>query len=142
MRRDEDVIHTGTSHCNVMALSSTASDGEHKYCYARVLGIFHANAVYVGEGTKGFDHRRLEFLWVRWFMVGKTPKVWPSKRLDCVYFPPMADDDSFGFLDPADVVRGCHIIPLFSKGEVHPDGVGMSLSAKDSKDWRLYCINR
>ncbi|KAF7967387.1 hypothetical protein HWV62_34433 [Athelia sp. TMB] len=54
----------------------------------------------------------------------------------------MANQDSFGFLDPADVLRGCHIIPVFAKGKHHSSGKGMSFCAKDSNDWNKYYINR
>jgi len=36
--------------------------------------------------------------------------------LDTVRFVPMADEDVFGFVDPADVLRGCHVIPSFADG--------------------------
>ena len=36
----------------------------------------------------------------------------------------MSGENAFGFLDPADIVRGCHIIPTFStKKVIRMDGV-------------------
>jgi hypothetical protein len=143
VRRDEDVVHAGTSHNNVMVLNSDeGSADQHPYWYGRVLGIFHANVIYLGEGTTDFSPRRLDFIWVRWFTTASGGDSLPSGIMDCVQFPPMADDDSFGFLDPADVLRSCHLIPRFSRGQVHLDSVGLSFWAQDAKDWRVYCVNR
>jgi len=47
-------------------------------------------------------------------------------------FPPMSHEDSFGFLDPADVVRGCHIIPAFAAKRRYAGGQGLSCCTKDS----------
>ncbi|KIK32033.1 hypothetical protein CY34DRAFT_66591, partial [Suillus luteus UH-Slu-Lm8-n1] len=57
-------------------------------------------------------------------------------------FPPLMDEDSFDFLDPADVLRGCHIIPSFASHRKHSDGLGMSASAGDKDNWHEYYINR
>jgi hypothetical protein len=142
VRRDEDVLHTNTSHCNVMVLDSS-SPLEHPFRYAQVLGIYHANVIYIGNGDViDYQPRRLEFLWVRWYQVDDPSGGWDVKRLDRVRFPPMNREDSFGFLDPADVLRSCHIVPAFSRGRVHADGIGISHLAKDSNDWKAYYINR
>ena len=68
--------------------------------------------------------------------------MWEHDVLDTVKFLPMADQDAFGFVDPADVLRGCHIIPSFTDGQLHPDGVAMSHCAGDSDDWKRYYVNR
>jgi hypothetical protein len=54
----------------------------------------------------------------------------------------MNEDDTFGFLDPSDVLRSCHIIPAFAKGKLHADGKGLSALAHDSPDWTMYYVNR
>ena len=55
VRRDEDIIHVGTSHCNIMLLKPDCSEQEHdRFYYARVLGIFYAYVTYIGEGTSDF----------------------------------------------------------------------------------------
>jgi hypothetical protein len=146
VRRSQDVVHTSTSHCNIMMLaapSSADTSSSHPFRYGRVLGVYHANIVYVGPGMVNYQSQRFEFLWVRWYRVIKTPSTgWTARKLDCVQFPPLSNDDSFGFVDPSDVLRACHIIPRFSKGEVHEDGKGLSLCAKDSLDWKQYYVGR
>ena len=49
VRRDQDIIHPSTSQCNVMSLDSDASDDDHPFQSARVLGIFHTNVIYLGD---------------------------------------------------------------------------------------------
>ena len=140
VRRGEDMIHPGTSHCNIMVLNPGVS--EHPFWYARVLGIYHVNVVYAGDGTVDYLPRRLEFLWVRWYQMDNVPVSWTNKCLDRVHFPPMMREDSFGFLDPSDILRGCHLMPAFSRGKVHPDGAGVSHCAQDSRDWKAYYVGR
>ena len=150
VRRSQDVVNPQTSHSDVMLLADpTGDDVEenaipvHPFLYARVLGIFHANVVYAGPGVLDYTPRRLEFLWVRWFQYSEShPVSWKDCRLDCVKFPPIASNDSFGFVDPRDVLRGCHIMQRFARGKVHADGKGLSRCAADSNDWRYYYIGR
>jgi len=54
----------------------------------------------------------------------------------------MSGENAFGFLDPADIVRGCHIIPAFSTKKRYSDGRGISLCARDASDWQSYYLNR
>lgn len=54
----------------------------------------------------------------------------------------MHGNDSFGFVDPKDILRGCHILPNLAKGKRHGDGVGISRCAKDGKDYKEYYIRR
>jgi hypothetical protein len=143
VRRAQDVIHPASSHCNVMVLNPNAGDSAgHPFWYARVLGIYHANIVYTGLGTVDYLPRRLEFLWVRWYHADNLSVSWATGSLDRVRFPPMSDEDSFGFLNPADVLRGCHVIPAFARGKARHDGLGISRCACDSKDWQAYYVNR
>jgi hypothetical protein len=146
VRRGEDVIHAGTSHCDIMVLNPVFAEhsNEHPFCYARVLGIFHANVIYLGEQNLDYRPRRLEFLWVRWYNIEQGVRAgWKALKLDRVYFPLMTGNaGAFGFLDPVDVLRGCHTIPTFSRGLVHPDGKLFSKLAQDQNDWSAYYINR
>jgi hypothetical protein len=150
VRCDEDVIHSGTpAQSNVMVLSPEASDSHfsgpdnhHPFWYARVLGIYHANMIYIGEGNADYLPRQLEFLWVRWYEQTDYSTGWEARRLDAISFPRMDREDAFGFLDPDDVVRACHVIPAMRAGRAHSDGVGLSHCAQDHADWKLYHVNR
>ena len=65
--RAQDTINSRTDHCDIMLLAPL--DSAHPFLYAHVLGIFHANIIYSGPGSKDYIARRLEILWVRWFEV-------------------------------------------------------------------------
>jgi hypothetical protein len=147
VRRGQDVINPSTPHCDIIMLANrnqeTHQERDHPFLYARVLGIYHANVVYMGEGMLDYEARRIEFLWVRWFEYdSSTSSGWSDLRLDCVCFQPLASEGAFGFIDPRDVLRGCHIIPAFTKGKRHSDGVSISRYAQDGKDWTRYHVNR
>lgn len=146
IRRAQDTINTNTERRDVMVLSkldnTDAYDDESSaFIYARVLGICHVNVIQIGTATPDYTPKRLDFLWVRWFRTISTGS-WRMRRLERVSFPPMVDDCSFGFIDPNDVVRACHVIPAFSFGVQHPDSQGLSLCARDSADFCQYYIGR
>jgi len=147
VRRAQDIINPSTTHCNIMLLaehgaSKVGLHSQHPYLYARILGIFHANVTYVGPGMVDYCSRRVDFLWVRWYQYVEEGAGWDVSRLDRVCFPPMADKHAFGFVDPDDVLRGCHMIPQFSHGPRHLDGSGISRCAHDATDWHFYYVNQ
>lgn len=157
VRRSEDVINPRTSHSNVMLLSTLSRNEEnpldttvsHPFLYARVIGIYHVNVVYTGPGMQDYAAMRFDFLHVRWFQLAAIQsqgrhhaRDWASLRLDRLSFPPMAEQGSFGFVDPNLVLRGCHLIPAFSLGKRYSDGIGLSAIAGDSNDWKNYYVNR
>jgi len=140
VRRAQDVINPNTSHCNVMILNEKGSS---PYAYAKVLGVYHINAFYAGHnGLSECRPRRMEFLWVRWYHNVEVESGWNARKLDRVSFLPVGHPDSFGFVDPSQVLRGCHMIPVFSRGKVHPDCNGLSRIARDALDWKQYYVNR
>lgn len=144
VRRSQDVANPSTSHCNIMVLTNAHDEQDpHPFNYARILGLYHVNVVYVGPGMVDYQPRRLDFLWVRWYRrMGMVRAGWDVRKLDRVHFPPMTDDGAFAFIDPADVMRCCHIVPAFSRGKAHVSGKGLSLCARDSSDWVAYYVNR
>jgi hypothetical protein len=144
VRRGADIVNPGTSRCNIMLLADTnASSSRHHFLYARVIGAYHANVIYTGPGMLDYKARRIDFLWVRWFeVVDPAPSGWTSLKLDSIHFPPMNGQDAFGFVDPKDVLRGCHVLPAFAKGKRQANGVGISCCAKDGKDYKYYYIGR
>ena len=80
---------------------------------------------------------------MRWFQYDGARSVdWKDLRLDPVRFPPLASEGAFRFVDPVDVLRGCHIVPAFSRGKRHSDGVSISRCANDGKDWTCFHVNR
>jgi hypothetical protein len=61
--RDEDIIHAGTrGQSNIMVLAPESTDiraasheGPHAFWYACMLGIYHANVIYVGDGNTDYS---------------------------------------------------------------------------------------
>jgi hypothetical protein len=144
VRRSQDLINPSTLRRDIMMLANDRdAENDHPFWFARVLGIYHVNAVYTDPGMLDYTSQRFDFLWVRWFQShGKTSARWQEHHLDTVSFPPMAHQDSFGFVDPEDVLRGCHIIPHFRHRRVHFDSVSLSRCANDGQDWNRYAVNR
>jgi hypothetical protein len=150
VRRADDVINPQGSRCNIMVLDPDGlldtpagpKNSDHPFNYGKVLGVFHANVTYLGPGNRDHRPRRIEFVWVRWYEIVKVGS-WKPQRLDELRFPSVLRGDSFGFLDPADILRGCHIIPCFKKGKKASEGnPGRSSWAQDNSDYQLYFVNR
>ncbi|KAH7919682.1 hypothetical protein BV22DRAFT_1022573, partial [Leucogyrophana mollusca] len=129
-------------HHNIMLLAPLLQDSDadsdrqchYSFCYACVLGIYHANMICTGLGTVDYNLVVWSLFWfndLRWLRVGTLAILTLS-----------AFKDAFGFVDPADVLRSCHLIPAFSSGKLYPDGVAMSQRAADGQAWAYYYINR
>lgn len=150
MRRDQDTINPRT-RADVMVLNpgedDTPKDKQHPYWYARVCGVFHANVIYTGPGSTTREPQRMEFLWVRWFGVEPgTENAFKSRRLPLVGFIPAHKPYAFGFLDPAHVIRGSHLMPAYHFGRTQAL-MGRSLLRRekteeheDNSDWRFYYV--
>lgn len=141
IRRAQDTINPRTAHRDIMVLVDDRKTAKQHFRYARVLGIYHANVQYAGRGMIDFSSHRMEFLWVRWFQQFSDSTL-PPTALERLSFPPMAGKEAFGFIDPANVLRSCHIIPMFSLGPRYgKQDPGLSRSAGDSTDWKAYYLN-
>lgn len=144
VRREQDVINPRT-HNNVMVLSRETELGHHPYWYARVLRVFRAHVRHCGVDSRNLSVQPIEVLWVRWYGIvpghryGST-----SARLPKVGFVPDSDSAAFGFLDPSLVIRGCHLIPVFSDGRT-PNllraGPSLGRAPGEVDDWSAYYVN-
>ena len=148
MQRGIDIVKPEGPRCNIMLLANHTDGSEssrlHHFMYARVLGVYHTDVVYTGPGMQNFEARSFQILWVRWYeVVDSDPgsSGWDSSTLEMLRFPPLHQDNSFGFVDPEVVLRGCHILPAFDKGK-RESNVNISRSAKDNKDYLLYYVGR
>ncbi|KAG1736096.1 uncharacterized protein EDB91DRAFT_1238087 [Suillus paluster] len=136
VQRAQDVINPRTPHCNIMLLQHDDGCDGH-YHYAKVLGIHHINIVRAGNV---YESRQTEFLFMRWYE-SVQDHAWETHNLCCVHFLPLANLGAFGFVDPGAVLRACHIIPAFSRGQRNLND-GISPVAGDKHDWKEYYINR
>ncbi|KAJ3562565.1 hypothetical protein NP233_g9492 [Leucocoprinus birnbaumii] len=119
-------------------ISGTGDD--HPYLYARVIGVFHAEVQWMKSPGQRAHMTALDFLWVRWFVRDTShPCAFRDRRPPCLQF---ASEGAFGFLDPKNVLRGCHLIPAFAHGQV--SWLGQSVCRPQSEghlDWRYYYSN-
>ncbi|KAJ7732328.1 hypothetical protein DFH07DRAFT_906091 [Mycena maculata] len=148
--RNSDSINPRT-HSDIMVLSHEDDDerNPHPYWYARAIGVFHAEVRHLGPASNNRKAQRsaaqrIEFLWVRWFGRDLTHKAgWKAKRLHRLGFIDSAEDGTFGFLDPAEVIRGAHIIPAFHYGrttELLPKSIARRAEEED-QDYVYYYVN-
>jgi hypothetical protein len=145
LRRDEDSVNP-ERHADVMLLSHEDDTTDpHPYWYARVIGIFHIFVQIRDPITRKFsDPKRFDVLHVRWF--GRNLSVqsgWKAKRLHQIGFIPSSNPDAFGFLDPAQVIRGVHLIPRFAGGrtsEYMEPSICRKLS-EGNEDWVNFYVN-
>ena len=144
VRRNQDIFNPNSSHCDIMMLLASGDTEEaeqHHFCYAHIVGAYHANVQYIGPGLNDYKTRRLDFLHVRWFEQ-IPPELQRRVELDILRFVPINDKDAFGFIDPAEILRGCHLIPTFAKGRPQSDRAVPSPIARDRNDWKYYYVNR
>ncbi|KAJ8085123.1 hypothetical protein PM082_003907 [Marasmius tenuissimus] len=137
---------------HIMMLTGDPSD-PHPYLYARVIGIYHANVLYLGEDPTYRRTRRMEFLFVRWLQFDESHQWgWKAKRLPRVHFLNAEDPEAFGFVDPAQVIRASHMIPAFewnTTSELLPSNSIVRVYEeyhenkydKEDEDWRYYYVN-
>jgi hypothetical protein len=118
------------------------ADGEdaesHPFLYGCVLGVYHVNVIYISPGMVDYRPRRVEFVWVHWYDHIKPYGSWTGRTLDQLHFP---GEGAYDFIDPADIVRGCHIIPAFAQGKCDMNGRGSAEAAHLARGWNKYYIN-
>lgn len=140
VRRSFNVINPRSKHHFIM-LPSGDDLPDHPYWYAKVLGIYHINAVHSGN----LFSQRIEYLWVRWLEIVE-PGSWEQSRLDRVqYVPASSYRERFGFVNPACVLRACHLIPAFAFGRIDNGDIpahSVALDDAEDGDWRFYYVNR
>jgi hypothetical protein len=136
------------AHPDIMLWSPVAKEGAEPYWYARVIGVYHANVWAENPTIPGSRNaRRMDFLWVRWF--GDKPGYrsgFRRSRLPKIGFVESTDDFSFSFVDPADVIHGCHLIPAFNAGRSadllpHSRSIACRLNPEDIDDWLNFYVN-
>ncbi|KAF9491917.1 hypothetical protein BDN71DRAFT_1273770 [Pleurotus eryngii] len=145
VRREQDLVKSAGPRQDIMLLTQTPTPHDifHSYWFARVIGIYHVNVVDLGSSFS--VPQRMEFLFVRW--MGCEPgwtSGFESLRLERVGFIPAFDRNAFGFVDPNNVIRAGHLIPVFKNGRTHRL-LGRSWLARgkdsDDSDWDTFYVN-
>lgn len=123
----------------------------HPFVYGRLLGVYHILAKYLGPGSCTPEFTRVDVLYVRWFKIDFSAPGWEGSRLPQICFVAHNDPDSdvFGFLDPAHVICGSHLMPAFSLGLTsdllpYPDSAAHLGNNRDTlhpdSDWHAYYV--
>jgi hypothetical protein len=107
MHRDQDVFKPHY-HTDFMILASE-DQTDYSYWYGRIIGIFHANVIYVSvQSTQHSDEpQKMQFLWVWWFgwdLGSHYSNGWRACHLSHIGFVLHDDPGTFGFLNPSLVV--------------------------------------
>lgn len=131
---------------------------KHPYWFARIIGAFHANVVHSGPSSTSISPQKMDFLFVRWFAPAPEQRQYGihAKRMPKLGFIDASNPEAFGFIDPGNVIRGCHIEPAFALGTTDQFLVGPSIGRQErDKDmdyfryyanmlvnlFNLYCFN-
>ena len=139
-RRALDKIHVERSS-DIMVLSD---DENHRYRYGRVIGIYDTK-LYLSGALTHFSvgcKKHMQFLHVRWYTPVTTLNGgWAKKRL----IPLKLDDSelSYGFVDPALVVRAVHLIPGFHH-QTRPIPTPRSVAYRESdgdEEYNIFYVN-
>ena len=87
------------------------------FWYAHILKIYHANVWTSHQDIRDNSIHSMNILWVRWFG-SESDYNWGFSHacLPKISFVKWNDPFAFTFLDPAHIVRGCHLIPAFAEG--------------------------
>ncbi|KAG0695162.1 hypothetical protein DFH29DRAFT_1005685 [Suillus ampliporus] len=134
----QDVVNPRTPHCNIMLLKNRNDNGHgSEYHYTKVIAIHHVNVVRLANV---YESRRIEFLFIQWYE-SVQDHAWDTHTLGHVHFQPLANLNAFGFIDPGVVLRACHIVPAFSRGQRNLGECGISPLAGDKHDWHEYYVN-
>ena len=149
VRRNGDVINPRT-YPDIMAKSPDTAPRAQPFWYARVIGIFHAFVSSSHPGVKEHSLHRMDFLWVRWLgEVHASDRYlygFRYARLPKIGFVPSTDKYAFSFLDPAQAIRGVHLMPAFSEGRTSSllpvtRSVARVMSPEEDDDWMNFYVN-
>ncbi|TCD66065.1 hypothetical protein EIP91_001873 [Steccherinum ochraceum] len=149
VRRAQDSLNPRT-HADIMVLApeDEAESDWHPYWFARIVGIYHVNVKLLNPDftEPSGPSIRVDFLWVRWFKRDPTALGgWVARRLPRISFTDSTapeDGPSFGFLDPAMVIRGVHLMPAYAHGHTS-DLLGPSIvrqPKENDEDWAYYYV--
>ena len=95
---------------------------EHPFICARTLGVYHANIIHkvTTMGFCNYTPKRMEFLFIHWFSYQGSANVqWANLKLDPLKFMSIHSEDTFSFVDPADILRASHLTLVLRRESPH-----------------------
>lgn len=133
LQRDQDVVQGGGDRRGVLVYQPEVA-GPAPWCYAYVIGVYHVDAL-LPNGTSS----RVEFLWVRWLVSDASTG---SNCLERVRFGTVDPSECFGIVDPASIIRACHLIPAFHYGRTLDYLPATSIVRHADGDWKYLYVNK
>lgn len=146
IRRDQDSINPRTRSDVIVLANDEDKEHVHPYWYARIIGIFHADVRYndPSGNTDLMKPFRVDFLWVRWYGLDTKHKSgFKAKRPHWVGFVDSSSPNAFGFLDPNNVLRAVHLLPVYKLGktsEFLPPSIARRPTEHD-EDYERYSVD-
>ncbi len=143
--QNQDSINPRTRSDVIVLANKTDTNCIHPYWYACIIGIFHADVCYNDpDGTmEEMCCFQIDFLWVCWYgFNGKHKLGFKAKRPHWVGFVDGSDQDAFGFISPADVIRVVHLLPVYQLGTTL-DFLAPSIAwwpNENDKDYERYSV--
>ncbi|KAJ3848013.1 hypothetical protein EV368DRAFT_68637, partial [Lentinula lateritia] len=146
MRRNQDSCNPRTQSDIMMLSGDPETSSEHPYWFARIIGVYHVDVIHSGGLSQSLLAQKLDFLFVRWFGLANEQEQYgiSTKHMPKLGFINSSNPESFGFVNPSNVIRGCHIIPAFSDGKTDQFLVGPSLARREAdngEDYFRYYVN-
>lgn len=145
IRRARDTINPQSTQKYIM-IRNSENNVRHPFWYAKLLAVLHVDAEIpnlTSDNQIYTPPQRFVILWVRW-LGGIRWGGWSQNRLDLVgYVDDGSKSGSFGFVDPATIVRGSYLIPAFEFGR-SKDLLDKSIAWDDAEegDWAAYYVIR
>ena len=136
IQQDQDIIHVPFDNRDILVYNPQ-EEGPYPWAFARVLGIYHTTVT----TRPNLNPQTYHFLWVRWFKHDNLPSFATTRKFDHVTFVPhdSNDEEPIGFIDPATVIRSCHLIPDFNSGRTH-ELMPASIFQDEGGDWKKFCV--
>ena len=108
------LVHTQILCCALPLMRKVLNPTGMREFLASIMPTFWAeNSVIPGARNV----RHMDFLWVRWFSEAPGYRSgFHRARLPAIGFVESTDDFAFSFVDPANVLCGCYLIPAFDAG--------------------------
>ncbi|KAF8888955.1 hypothetical protein CPB84DRAFT_1620607, partial [Gymnopilus junonius] len=143
MCRSQDSINP-KMHPDILMLAPTSNENSHPYLYGRIIAIYH---VEVTHALLSPHVQRIDFVHVRFFKLDQGfTGGFATRRFHRLTFVNSSEADAFGFVDPAQVIRGVHIIPAFAYPTTD-ELLGQSIVRRyvdaecSDTDWEYYYVN-
>ncbi|KAJ3849673.1 hypothetical protein EV368DRAFT_67254 [Lentinula lateritia] len=109
---------------------------KHPYWFVWIIGVFHINIVHSGLLSKSHKPQKFNVLYVRWFgrVLEQEHYGIHVNHMPKLGFIDAVNPEAFGFVNPSEVLCGCHIIPAFEHEKTDQFLISPSLARQENED--------